>query len=63
MGTQWGHKCVTIPHMKEIKKYTSIRISADGERLRAALAKLLGVNKTAVIEIALRELAAKHGVK
>jgi hypothetical protein len=49
--------------MQDERKNTSIRISADGERLRAALAKLLGISKTAVIEIALRELAAKHGVK
>lgn len=49
--------------MKEERKYTSIRISAEGERIRAALAKLLGVSKTAVIELALRELAAKYGVK
>jgi ribosomal protein L20A (L18A) len=49
--------------MQDEKKNTSIRISADGERLRAALAKVLGINKTAVIELALRELAARHGIK
>jgi hypothetical protein len=49
--------------MQEDKKSTSIRLSANAERLRKQLAALLGVNKTAVIEIALRELAAKHGVK
>jgi predicted DNA-binding protein len=49
--------------MAEDKKNTSIRLSAEGERLRRLLAKALGVNKTAVIEIALRDLAAKNGVK
>jgi hypothetical protein len=49
--------------MSNERKNTSIRISAEGERLRAALSKLLGISKTAVIEIALRELAARHGVK
>lgn len=44
------------------RKSTSIRLSAEAERLRAALAKLLGVNKTAIVEIALREMAQKYGV-
>lgn len=49
--------------MQDEKKNTSIRLSANAERLRVALATLLGVNKSAVVEIALRELAAKYGVK
>ena len=41
---------------------TSLRLSQTGETLRAKLAQLLGVTKTAVIELALREFAKKHGV-
>lgn len=41
------------------KKLTSIRLSAEAERLRAQLASALGVNKTAVLELAIRELARK----
>jgi hypothetical protein len=39
---------------------TSIRLSDEAKRLRTALAATLGVNETAVLELALREMAKKH---
>jgi predicted transcriptional regulator len=40
----------------------SIRISPQAEGLRAALAAKLGVNKSAVIEMAIRRMAAREKV-
>jgi len=45
------------------RKPSSIRLSAEAKRLRAALAQKLGVTQTAVIELAIRELAKKEGVQ
>lgn len=42
---------------------SSIRLSDEGKRLQVALAQQLGVSQTAVIELALRELAEKKHVK
>jgi len=39
------------------KKLTSLRISEEAYRLREWLAQELGVNRTAVIELAIREMA------
>jgi len=44
------------------KASTSIRLSQVAQNLRAKLAVKLGINQTAVIELALREFAEKHGV-
>lgn len=41
----------------------SIRISPQAEALRAALAAKLGVNKSAVVEMAIRQMAAREKVK
>lgn len=41
----------------------SIRISPQAEALRAALSVKLGVNKSAVIEMAIRQMAAREKVK
>lgn len=41
---------------------TSLRLSQTGEILRVKLARLLGVSKSSVIELALRDFAKKHGV-
>ena len=41
----------------------SIRISPQAETLRAKLAAKLGVNKSAVIEMAIRQMAAREKVK
>jgi hypothetical protein len=40
----------------------SIRISPQAETLRAALAVKLGVNKSAVIEMAIRQMARRENV-
>ena len=44
------------------KKQTSYRISAEGKQCIKLLARLLGVSATAVVEIAVREMAEKKGV-
>jgi DNA-binding PadR family transcriptional regulator len=45
-----------------VKKHTSYRISDEGKRLIKLLAQLLGVSETAVVEMAVREMAQKRGV-
>lgn len=45
------------------KAPTSVRLSAEAERLRDALAERLGVSKSAVLELAIRELAKKNGMR
>jgi predicted DNA-binding protein len=49
--------------MKRTKKATSIRLSEEAMRLRNLLAEKLGVTASDVIELAIRELAKKEGVK
>jgi hypothetical protein len=44
------------------KIQTSIRLTREAVQLREALAKALGIDKTGVIELAIRELARAHGV-
>jgi len=49
--------------MNRPKKHkTSISISQEGERLLALVTQKLGVNKSAVMEIALRRLAKAEGI-
>lgn len=48
---------------KMVKKATSIRLSAEAVRLRDLLSENLGINATDVLELAIRELAKKNGVK
>jgi hypothetical protein len=45
-----------------VKKHTSYRISDEGKRLIKLLAQRLGVSETAVVEMAVREMAEKRGV-
>ena len=45
------------------KKHTSYRISEEGKQLIRLLARRLGVNETSVVEMAVREMAEKRGVK
>lgn len=45
------------------KKPTSIRLSDEARRLKAKLAKKLGIDETAVIEMGIRKLANTEGVK
>lgn len=44
------------------KQSTSIRLTPDAIRLLAALAKQLGVSQSAIMELAIREKAAKENV-
>ena len=49
--------------MNRPKKHkTSISISQEGERLLDLVTQKLGVNKSAVMEIALRRLAKAEGI-
>ncbi len=45
------------------KKPTSIRLSDEAKRLRKLLAKQMGISQAAVLEVAIRELAEKKGIK
>jgi predicted transcriptional regulator len=47
----------------ETKKQTSIRISQEAKTLLARLQEKLQMSQTALIELAIRELAAKWGIK
>jgi len=46
-----------------VKKHISYRISEEGKQLIKALAQRLGVSETAIVEMAVREMAEKRGVK
>jgi len=46
----------------EDKKQVGIKLSSDARKLREGLARKLGVDKTAVVELAIREKAARDGV-
>lgn len=45
------------------KKPTTIRLSAEAQRLLVLLAERNGVSKTAVLEMAVRQMAQREGVK
>jgi predicted transcriptional regulator len=47
----------------ETKKQTSIRISQEAKVMLARLQEKLQMSQTALIELAIRELAAKWGIK
>ena len=47
----------------ETKQPTTVRLTKEAKRLMAALAKQLGVSQGDVLEIALRLLARREGVK
>jgi hypothetical protein len=44
------------------KEPTSFRLSPDGRRLLGALARRLGVSRTAVLEVLIREKAKQEGI-
>jgi hypothetical protein len=54
-------------HMQEktprAKRSTSFRLSGDAMALIEALAKSLGIDKSSVVEIAIRKLASAEGVR
>jgi len=45
------------------RKLTSIRITEEAKRLRDLLAQRLGVSKSAVLELAIRELAKREDIR
>lgn len=45
------------------KKSTSIRITDEAKSLLEALAKRLGISQAAVMEVAIRNLAKKEGLR
>ena len=45
------------------KKQVGIKLTAEARRLRAALARKLGVDQTAVVELAIRQMAQREDVK
>lgn len=51
--------------MKERKevKPVSFRLSVEADRLLVALAESLGISKTAALEVLIREMAERRGVK
>jgi hypothetical protein len=55
--------CAIFGGMPTEKQSTSFRLSDDARRLLAALADALGLSQAAVIEMAVRQLAKREGVK
>ena len=49
--------------MNKSDKHTTIRLTPEAKRLLEELAKKLGVTKTGIIEMAIREFAEKREVK
>jgi uncharacterized protein (DUF1778 family) len=49
--------------MNKSEKHTTIRLTPEAKRLLEELAKKLGVTKTGIIEMAIREFAEKREVK
>jgi hypothetical protein len=45
------------------KKQTSLRLSTEARTLQEALARKLGLSLTAIIEMAVRQLAERYNVK
>lgn len=48
--------------MKQKKHPTSMRLTATAEKLIAKLSEKLGVSKSAVLELAIRNLAQQQGI-
>jgi hypothetical protein len=48
--------------MAQTKIATSIRLSPEAMELRRSLSALLGIDQTAVVELALRKLAQAEGI-
>lgn len=46
-----------------VTKHTSYRISDEGKQIMKLIAKKLGVNDTAILEIAIRRLAELEDIK
>jgi hypothetical protein len=44
------------------KKQVGVKLTGEARRLRAALSRKLGIDQTAVIELAIRQMAQREGV-
>lgn len=49
--------------MRKSEKHTTIRLTPEANRLLEELAQKLGVTKTSIIEMAIREFAEKRDVE
>ncbi len=45
------------------KKQIGVKLTGEARRLRAEIARKLGIDQTAVIELAIREKAQREGVQ
>ena len=54
--------CVTMASM-ETRQLTSMRLTPEAKRLLSLIAAKLGVTKSAVLELAVRGMAKREGVK
>ena len=55
--------CYINTSMKKQEKQTNVRLTPEAKRLLDELAKKLGISQTAVIEIAIRKLAAQENLR
>ena len=58
-----GVEASKVDNKKDDKKQVGIKLTAEARRLRSELARKLGVDQTAVVELAIREKAAREGVQ
>lgn len=49
--------------MDRKSKPSTIRLTEEGKQLRKLLAKKLGISESAIVELSIREMAEKRGVK
>lgn len=45
------------------KKQVGVKLTGEARRLRAELSRKLGIDQTAVIELAIRQMARREGVE
>ncbi len=55
--------CGVLPYNMVMKIHISFRLSEDAIRLLKLLAEKKGVSQASIIELAIREMAKKEGVK
>lgn len=59
----WGRSVVQAESAPAPRRATSIRLSAEADRQLELLSTTLGINRTAVLELAIRKLAAQESVQ
>lgn len=55
--------CGVLPYNNNMKIHISFRLSEEAIRLIKLLAEKKGVSQASIIEMALREMAKKEGIK